>query len=58
MLTLKQIAVASKMFTDAINKHGDELRTADFDWYMVETFDARSGFFIQELVPWCRLDFK
>jgi hypothetical protein len=58
MLTLKQIERASTMFNSNISKYNDVLLRADFDWYLVETFDARSGFFIQELVPWCRLDFK
>jgi hypothetical protein len=59
MLTFKQIERASKMFTDSINRHGDDLRTADFDWYVVELFDARyPEQLIQQLVPWCRLDFK
>lgn len=58
-MTFKQMEVISKMFTNAINQHGDSLRTADFDWYIVELYDARyNDGLIQHAVPWCRLDFK
>jgi len=59
MLTLKQIERASKMFNDSINRHGDDLLTADFDWYVVELYDPRiPGEMYQQLVPWAKLVFK
>lgn len=59
MLTFKQIERASKMFTDSVNRHEDELLTADFDWRVIELFDPRMpDQMYQQLVPWARLVFK
>ena len=59
MVTTKQIERISKMFTDAINRHGDDLRYAELRWDLVETFDSRyPDALIQTHVPWVYLDFK
>ncbi len=59
MLTSKQIERVSKMFTDSMNKHGDELRVCSLQWYTVELYDARyPDCLIQETVPWVYCEFK
>jgi len=59
MVPSKMFDRANTMFTTMINKHAEDLRTADYDWYVIETFDPRyPDQLIQSIVPWVRLDFK
>lgn len=48
---------AFKMIQTISDKHKGYMRTLDFDWYVLETYDSRYEI-IQNVVPWLRIDFK
>lgn len=59
MLNPKIFDRAFTMVQTMVNKHEGDLRSVDFDWYVLELFDGRyPDVIIQQPVPWLRMDFK
>jgi hypothetical protein len=59
MLNPKVFDRAFNMVQTMVNKHEGDLRSVDFDWKVLELYDARyPDSLIQQPVPWLRMDFK
>ncbi len=59
MLNPKVFDRAFKMVQEIANKHEGDMRSLNFDWYVLELYDARSpDALVQQPVPWLQIDFK
>lgn len=57
MINPKVYDRAFTMVQTIAKQHEGDMRTLDFDWYILEWYDSRNEI-IQSPMPWLRIDFK
>lgn len=58
LITAEDIHKSDKAFADLVNKHKNQLESAERKWECVEIYSPRYGEFVEVPLPYCKLVFN